>query len=143
MALGQARGIVGLGATGTYEYREAPPINIPSNESGGYSLSYQFLVYFAGEAAYMALVNGVDVWPGAGWRLDSVEWVLLEEEQTYDCLNGNCVLSTKHSTDGIYQSLAECEANCGSVCDGECISKDKLSQLTNATIRLKRKNCGC
>ena len=66
------------------------------------------------------------------------------DKNRYDCLNGNCVLSNLHNGRGVYDSLAECEAVCGSDsgCNGECVGKGKIAQLKNLANRLKRKNCG-
>ncbi|MDJ0677030.1 MAG: hypothetical protein QNJ36_16885 [Calothrix sp. MO_167.B42] len=75
----------------------------------------------------------------------NISYQFVPEQVRFDCLNGTCVPSTQYDTEGTYQSLVECEAVCGSGsgCNGECVSKAKLSQLKNLSNRLKRKNCGC
>jgi len=75
--LGNVVGIAGSGATGTYIPRTSPPSRVPPDSSGNFVLTYRFLVFFAGENAYEVLVNGVNVDPGAGYRLDSASWVLI------------------------------------------------------------------
>lgn len=69
---------------------------------------------------------------------------IAQNQLPHDCINNKCRPSSQHNTEGFFKSLAECEAVCGSGsgCNGECVSKAKLSQLKNLANRLKRKNCG-
>ncbi|MEH2258322.1 hypothetical protein [Nostoc sp.] len=71
MATGHVHGTIGNGATVSYIPGDSPNIDIPPNASGGYDVTYTFLTFFAGQNAYCCLVNGIDVYPGAGWLLDS------------------------------------------------------------------------
>lgn len=75
--LGQVVGIAGSGETGTYIPRTSPPVAVAPDSEGNFVLTYRFLVFFAGENAYEVLINGVNVDPGAGYRLNSAAWVLV------------------------------------------------------------------
>lgn len=46
----------------------------------------------------------------------------------YDCLNGQCVLKTTYNTQGIYNSLADCQAVCAN--GGACASGKKCVDPT-------------
>lgn len=38
----------------------------------------------------------------------------------YDCINGSCLTSSQYKTPGIFESLADCQANCGSNSPNTC-----------------------
>jgi len=113
---------------------------------------------FQGPYSHVFKNNGLDLYLvhsggetllGGNWGSDDILRGFNVREispcsQKYDCHNGECIPQTKYNSEGIYQSLAECEANCGSSsgCNGECVGKGKISQLQNLANRLKRKNCG-
>lgn len=60
----------------------------------------------------------------------------------YDCINGECKESTIYDTPGIYNSLSECEINCGSQgCSGKCIPNADWTAIQNLSNQLKNKNC--
>ena len=48
---------------------------------------------------------------------------------TYDCLNGNCVMSTQYSTPGQYASLSDCQAVCAN--GGACANGKQCVDPTN------------
>lgn len=51
-----------------------------------------------------------------------------EDGNTYDCLNGQCVTSSKYTTPGIYKSLADCQAVCAN--GGACGSGKQCVEPT-------------
>ncbi|WP_413176508.1 hypothetical protein [Anabaena azotica] len=63
-------------------------------------------------------------------------------ETKYDCINGLCVSSTTYNTPGFYQSLEQCEVNCGVGCSGVCISNSDWNQIQSKSNQLKNINCG-
>ncbi|MBD2197941.1 MULTISPECIES: hypothetical protein [Calothrix] len=139
MAIGHLEGIVGVGATGTYEFRELPSTDIPPNSSGQYIVTYQAWVFFAGETAYKVFVNGIEPNPGWGFRYGTAAWIL--DPFKYDCINGACIPSSTYNTPGIYQSLSECEIACGTGCNGKCISNAEWSKIEGLSSQLRNKNC--
>ena len=70
------------------------------------------------------------------------------EDETYDCINGGCIKSTQYKTPGIYQSLQECQANCGSVTNNECppghicLTTSEFSQISSLASQIKGEICG-
>lgn len=58
----------------------------------------------------------------------------LNENQPYDCLNGNCVPANSFNTPGYYPNLAACKSSCGKSpdCKGECLSAEQLAALDRA-----------
>ncbi|MBD2243222.1 hypothetical protein [Nostoc sp. FACHB-888] len=141
MALGHLEGIAGSGATGTYIPRTSPSVDIPPNSSGGYAVTYQYWIFFAGENAYKVFVNGIEVDPGTGYRLNSAVWVLDKIDIEYDCINGACIKKDVYKTPGFYKSLSECEIACGVGCSGKCISNSEWSQIENLSSQLRLRNC--
>ncbi|MBD2204942.1 hypothetical protein H6G33_04215 [Calothrix sp. FACHB-1219] len=61
--------------------------------------------------------------------------------QSYDCINGACIVSTQYDTPGIYASLAECETACGTGCSGKCISNSEWATIEGLSNQLKQRNC--
>ena len=76
----------------------------------------------------------------------------------YDCLNGNCVQSTKYATPGIYASLSDCQAVCangGACASGKqcvdpttfcppgqiCIDQDEYSNLQGLIAKINSEVC--
>ncbi|MGV0103039.1 hypothetical protein NSTCB13_01610 [Nostoc sp. DSM 114160] len=74
------------------------------------------------------------------YRSDSASCQIL---QKYDCINGACVPSSAHGTLGLYDSLSDCEVNCGfRGCSGQCISNSDWAQIEGLSNQLKNRNCG-
>jgi hypothetical protein len=65
----------------------------------------------------------------------------LSPPKKYDCINGECVESSIYNTPGIYQSISDCEVNCGAGCSGKCLSNSDWAQIENLASQLKSKNC--
>lgn len=61
--------------------------------------------------------------------------------EQYDCVNANCVKSTKYNTPGIYASIEECETACGLGCSGQCVPKSEWNKIQSLANQLKNKNC--
>lgn len=59
----------------------------------------------------------------------------------YDCINGACLEASQYNTPGIYQSLSDCEVNCGTGCSGKCISNSDWAQIKGLSNQLKNRNC--
>ncbi|MEH2038450.1 hypothetical protein [Nostoc sp.] len=58
---------------------------------------------------------------------------------TYNCVNGACIPDAS----GIYNSLSECEVNCGTNrCSGKCLSNSDWAQIEGLSNQLKNRNCG-
>lgn len=73
-------------------------------------------------------VNGQDILGSPFGFIQGSEQKRFIED--YDCVNGQCVLSTVYNTPGLYKSLAECEAECGGeTCNGICIESQEYSQI--------------
>lgn len=53
----------------------------------------------------------------------------LNQNQKYDCLNGQCVVSTQYSTPGTYANLADCQAACAN--GGACAEGKQCIDPTN------------
>lgn len=59
----------------------------------------------------------------------------------YDCVNGSCLEKGRYSTPGIYESLSECEQNCGPGCGGVCVSNTDWAKISSLVAMLKNKDC--
>lgn len=59
----------------------------------------------------------------------------------YDCVNGSCLEEGRYSTPGIYESLSECEKNCGPGCGGVCISNADWAKISSLAAMVKNKDC--
>jgi hypothetical protein len=77
----------------------------------------------------------------------------------YDCLNGGCIQHTVYNSPGLFTTLAECQAACGSASNNNCkppnicVSPDycppsmvcltlaELSTIDGLSGELKSKNC--
>jgi hypothetical protein len=59
----------------------------------------------------------------------------------HDCINGACFPKSQFNTPGLYDSLAECEAACGTGCSGKCISNKDWSKIQWLSSQLKNRNC--
>jgi hypothetical protein len=77
----------------------------------------------------------------------------------YDCLNGGCIQHTVYNSPGLFTTLAECQAACGSASNNNCkppnicVSPDycppgmvcltlaELSTIDGLSSELKSKNC--
>ncbi len=143
MALGKLTGIVGVGSTQTYEYREFGEFDVAPNSSGEgeYEITYEYWTYFAGQNAYRVYVNGQLLLPDAGFQLNSANWVLSNPNVPYDCINGACRPSSEYNTPGLYPSLSACEVACGTGCSGKCISNKDWLTIQSLASHLKHKNC--
>lgn len=153
MTRGVARGTYGNGAKNVWEGGDSPPIDIPPNASGGFTITYQYWLDFLNIPAYRAYVNGVDVWPGAGWQQGTVSWIPQQLNTPQDCLNGSCVPATQYNTPGVFASLAECQAICTSngcqppgpnYCPpGKvCLEGSDWAQIEQLSSQLRSKDCG-
>lgn len=94
-------------------------------------------------SAYTSSFENVSVF----YKQGSCVSCLPSSNNKYDCINGNCTQSTTYNTPGIYNSLEECQANCGSSnpgnqCDGVCISSPEWATIQGLASQLKNKSCG-
>ncbi|MEH2128306.1 hypothetical protein [Nostoc sp.] len=143
MAIGHVHGTVASGATGSYIPADSPSIDIPPNATGGYDVTYTYFTFFAGQNAYHCLINGIDIYPGAGWLIDSCVWILDTTDVPHDCVNGVCIPASTHGTLGLYASLAACEVACGvHGCSGQCVGNSDWAQIEGLSNQLKNRNCG-
>ncbi len=141
MGLGHIEGQAGNGATNTYTSRTSPTVDIPLNSSGGYTLTYQYWIQFAGQSAYKVFVNGVEPDPGAGYLQGSANWIPDAVIEQYDCINGACLKKTTYNTPGLYASLSLCEVACGTGCSGKCLSNADWTQIESLSSQIMNRNC--
>jgi hypothetical protein len=143
MARGYLVGSAGSGATGSYVSRISPTVDVPPNSSGGYTVTYEFWVFFAGNNAYKVYVNGIEVDPGTGYLNGSATWILESTDIIHDCINGACVPKTTYNTPGLYASLEACQVACGSKgCSGKCISNSEWAEIEGLSNQIRNRNCG-
>jgi hypothetical protein len=143
--LGRGCGVYGNGAANRWESDCGQPIDVAPDPQGQFIITYQYWVDFLGIPAYRAYVNGIDVWPGAGWQLNSVTWTAnVSSDQKYDCINGGCVPAITYDTPGFYANLAACQSGCAknSTCKGECVEAAEIAALEQAVNNLKPRICG-
>lgn len=62
-------------------------------------------------------------------------------DTSYDCINGACFLSSVYNTPGFYNSLEECQVNCGKGCSGVCIANSDWQKIEVLAAQLKNQNC--
>ncbi|AFY94632.1 hypothetical protein [Chamaesiphon minutus] len=73
-----------------------------------------------------------------------------EQGPSYDCVNGDCLEATVYDTPGIYQTLQECQGDCGGGNCPEnycppgktCIDSSKWSQIESLSEAVRGKVCG-
>jgi hypothetical protein len=113
----KAPGVNGALAPGADNFFTTPgPILSPTNQS-----------------AYDAAIAG------RGVRGNCTSCLGIQPE--FDCINGACISKSTYNTPGIYNSLEECEAACGTGCGGKCISNSDWAQIEGLADKLKQKNC--
>ena len=74
----------------------------------------------------------------------TIEWRWDENQQPYDCINGECKLASSYGTPGLFDSYDQCQAKCSlnnNSCDGQCITNEEYSQI-QAAIAQKQRDCG-
>ena len=105
------------------------------------SLFFERLGFESGVLVGSQLINGGNLQPPQQGNLaigscDGCLAIL------YDCINHACRPASQYGTPGIYQSLSDCEQNCGSKgCSGECVSKDRWAIIKRLSSNLKNKSC--
>ncbi|MFN6565451.1 MAG: hypothetical protein RMY28_037400 [Nostoc sp. ChiSLP01] len=127
----------------TYEFDADPQITKQSDDicgSGRYT--------FAATATKMTRADGSIISQSVAGILcstsslyHSVSVQYVPDEEKYDCINAVCINANQYSTPGIYQSLSECEAACGTGCSGKCIPNSEWAQIEGLANQLKSKNC--
>jgi hypothetical protein len=76
------------------------------------------------------------------WKVPKNSQPPLPGFSRYDCLNGSCIPSGTYSTPGIYESLEECEVNCGGQgCSGKCLTNAEWAAIVGRSENLKNINC--
>ena len=61
----------------------------------------------------------------------------------HDCINGACIPASKYSTPGFYETIEDCEINCGTIgCNGICIGRSDWAQIQGLASQLRSKECG-
>lgn len=97
-------------------------------------------------------------WLGPPYIATVVSAVFTPDVVRYDCINGQCVSSSTYNTSGVYATLTECQANCGSgsrcnppnICAPPdycplgmvCIPSEEWNQIEPLSSAVKGKACG-
>ncbi|MDJ0800175.1 MAG: hypothetical protein QNJ51_25775 [Calothrix sp. MO_167.B12] len=105
------------------------------------SLFIERLGFESGVLAESQLVNGGSSQPPqqGNFLIGSCDGCLAIP---YDCVNHACRPASQYGTPGIYQSLAECEQNCGSKgCSGKCVPNNQWAIIEGTSINLKNQSC--
>lgn len=106
---------------------------------------------YTGCLAYYATYDGVDSRDGSARPVSPV----LDESNPncpavkyYDCINGQCTEKTQYNTPGLYQSLEECQVNCGTTNNNECppgyvcLTTSEFSEISSLASQIKGAVCG-
>ena len=128
------------GASGTAYLCSADLAYLAGGSCGGGYFSSSDLGYNAGNASERSgSVTEVSCSNCPGCCVDPTN-----PNQPFDCLNGGCIPQITYKTPGVYASLSDCQSGCAknSDCQGECVSKDQMIQLQQATDLITSRLCG-
>ncbi|BAY74175.1 hypothetical protein NIES25_51710 [Nostoc linckia NIES-25] len=127
----------------TYEFDSDPQITKQSDDicgSGRYNFSATATKMTRADGSVISQsVAGILCSTNSLYHSVSVQYI--PDDEKFDCINGACISSNEYSTPGIYQSLGECEVNCGTGCSGKCIPNAEWAQIEGLSSQLKSINC--